>query len=245
MVGRVVIIFVLVCFICSSVFSQTADSVLVVQERVIQSVDSATITISNDTVAWLEGEVPIDRQTEQILNNVTPFKPNPNKAVLYSAIIPGLGQFYNKKYWKLPIVYGGVIGLVYALSWNGRHYSDYTDAYRAIMSENRFEDGYVDQWAHFLNPTNQQAAQSGTMSDANVQRYQDQFRRRRDFFRRNRDLSIIGIVALYAICMVDAYVDAQLYDFDISPDLSFTVQPAVHTDVFSRKSFGIQCNIKF
>lgn len=245
MLGKVVIGFILVCFTCSSVFSQAKDSLIVVQDQIIEPIDSTTIKVVSDTVAWLEGEVPVDKKTEQILKNVTPFKPDPNKAVIYSAILPGLGQFYNRKYWKLPIVYGGAIGLVYALSWNGKHYGDYTDAYRAIMNENRFEPGYVEKWAHFLNPVNREAALDKTMSQTDVQRFQERFRRQRDVFRRNRDLSIIGIVALYAISMIDAYVDAQLYDFDISPDLSFTVQPAVLTDAFSRKSFGIHCNIKF
>ncbi|MDU1904865.1 MAG: DUF5683 domain-containing protein [Dysgonomonas sp.] len=244
MVGRVVIGFIFICFVCSSVFSQDRDSLIVVQDSIINPIDSVAVP-ANDTVAWVDGKVPVDKQTELILKNVTPFKPNPNRAVLYSAIIPGLGQFYNKKYWKLPIVYGGVIGLVYALSWNGRHYGDYTDAYRAIMNENRYEAGYKEKWVHFLSVANQQKIEAGALTDGELRNFQERFRRQRDMFRRNRDLSIIGIVALYAISMIDAYVDAQLYDFDISPDLSFTVQPAVHTDAFSRKSFGIQCNIKF
>ena len=113
MVGRVVIGFIFICFVCSSVFSQYRDSLIVVQDSIINPIDSVAVP-ANYTVAWVDGKVPVDKQTELILKNVTPFKPNPNRAVLYSAIIPGLGQFYNKKYWKLPIVDGGVIGLVYA-----------------------------------------------------------------------------------------------------------------------------------
>lgn len=64
------------------------------------------------------------------------FKPLPSKALWYAALCPGLGQFYNRKYWKLPIVASGVVGLAYAISWNGKYYVAYTNAYRDISDNN-------------------------------------------------------------------------------------------------------------
>lgn len=195
-----------------------------------------------DTIPWVDDKV-VNKSLQGISDNLNSkiFKPNPNKAVLYSAIFPGLGQIYNRKYWKLPIIYGGFVGLFYAITWNGRNYNDYTDAYKAIMSDNPTSAENRHKWDYFL-PSQTDISK---LSDSELQTWQSYFKRRRNYFRRNRDLSIIGAVALYALCMVDAYVDAQLFDFDISPDLSFHIEPKIELDAFSQKSFGLQCNIKF
>ncbi|NDW10527.1 DUF5683 domain-containing protein [Dysgonomonas sp. 520] len=174
--------------------------------------------------------------------NVEPFKPNPNKAILYSAIFPGLGQIYNRKYWKLPIIYGGFLGLTYAISWNGRYYNDYSDAYKAIMSADYLTPGNINKWFPFIY-TN---LKPEDLTEGQLNNFRQAFKKKKDYYRRYRDLSIIGTVAVYGLCMLDAYVDAQLYDFDISPDLSFKVQPALLDNGMSR--FGvlaIQCSVTF
>lgn len=222
MLKRIFISFITAYFVSLSVLGQdVVDTMQVVEPQEI--IDSLAVvktkvseTAASDTVAWVKSDVEMKKSTEQVLK---PFKPSPKKAVLYSAIFPGLGQIYNRKYWKLPIVYGGFIGLTYAISWNGKYYNDYTDAYRAIMSEHRFEEGYIDQWKYFIRTKDQENIEN--ITSAQLQQYQGDFKRKRDYFRRNRDLSIIGAVALYALCMIDAYVDAELFDFDISPDLTF------------------------
>jgi len=205
-------------------------------ENVLISGDS--ILNGNDTVAWLEGDIKIPLPAEAPKEK---FKPNSTKAILYTAILPGMGQIYNKKYWKLPIVYGGVVGLVYALTWNGRVYNDYTTAYRAIMSDDWDSEDNRAKWTVLFNRGNDLS----NITQAQLTNYRERIRRNRDNFRRNRDLSIIGIVGLYAICMIDAYVDAELFDFDMSNDLTFRVGPVIMLDSFSQKSFGIQCNIIF
>lgn len=174
----------------------------------------------------------LDKQAK--LKIVEDFTPNPTKAVIYSAIFPGLGQIYNRKYWKLPIVYGGFLGVVYAVTWNGNMYTDYQNGYRDIM----LDPNKYTRWHQFVADPNK-------VQD--MERLKSQLKSRRDYFRRNRDLAIIVGVGLYALCMVDAYVDAQLYNFTISPDLSMTVAPVVWGPSQSSNSFtvGVQCNITF
>lgn len=194
----------------------------------------------NDTVAWVDDKLLADKSADKIIKNSIPFKPDPNKAVLYSAIFPGLGQLYNRKYWKLPIIYGGFLGFAYAISWNGRMYNDYTAAYKAIKSDDPMSSANIAIWGPFIHGRN-----PADFTPSDIATFQNSFKRNRDTYRRYRDLSIIGAVALYGLCMIDAYVDAHLFDFDISPDLSLRVEPQVQTDSFSQKSFGVQCSFKF
>ena len=144
------------------------------------------------------------------------FNPDPTRAVWMSALFPGLGQIYNRRYWKLPIVVGGFMGLGYATSWNNNQLQDYTQAYRDIMDDDPSTKSYM----NFFPPTTNEADLDKTWL-ANT------LRSRRDFYRRNRDLCIICCVGLYLLCMVDAYVDASLAHFDISPDLSLDWSPAL------------------
>src|SRR5690606_10619517 len=147
----------------------------------------------------------------------TGFKPDPKKAVIYSAIFPGLGQIYNRKYWKLPILYGGFVGLSYAITWNNSHYQDYFDAQRALLDDNPDND---DIWKKMLP----YGMDPGT-ADRNW--FSDVVKDRKNYFRYYRDFSIIITVALYGLGIVDAYVDAQLFEFDVSPDLSMRVEPVL------------------
>ncbi len=169
------------------------------------------------------------------------FAPDPGKAVWYSALLPGLGQIYNRKYWKLPLVYGGFAGLTYALAWNGQYLKDYSNAYQDITDNldntNRFMD--------ILPPSYVKQYQTGALTK---ERLTTILKSQRDKFRRYRDLTIISMVGLYFVTMIDAYVDAQLFQFDISPDLSLKVQPSlIKTTNQNDRSLGLglQCSIKF
>lgn len=236
MVKRFFLCFVAIYSFTIPVLGQTNDSVQVQN----MAVNSQHI-IKSDTVAWVSDKMLNNKATESIIKNTVRFKPDPNKAVLYSAIFPGLGQIYNKKYWKLPLVYGGFLGLTYAISWNGRQYSDYTGAYKAIMSENYQSQENIKIWGAFIP----KGTSPQSLNNAEVTTWRNRFKRQRDAYRRYRDLSIIGAVALYGLCMIDAYVDAHLFDFDISPDLSLRVEPQVQNNPFSQRSFGVQCSFKF
>ena len=157
-------------------------------------------------------------------------------------LVPGLGQIYNRKYWKLPIVYGGLMGCMYAITWNNRNYKDYSEAYKDIMYDAATNPNNPEAWSQTwqvltsLDP-------SSVINDSN---FKDRLKRQKDYYRRYRDLSIIITVGVYALTLVDAYVDAQLFDFDISPDLSMRVEPVVtpKTSVTPR-SYGLNCCLKF
>lgn len=171
------------------------------------------------------------------------FKPDPKKAVLM-ALVPGLGQIYNRKFWKLPIVYGGLMGCMYAVTWNNRNYQDYSAAYKDIMMDaeepNRPVEEFHTSWQDFLGVGYDPKE---WVTNTN---FRTQLKNRKDYYRRYRDLSIIITVGVYALSIIDAYVDAQLFDFDISPDLSMHWEPSVTPQTaYSSRSYGLNCSIKF
>lgn len=165
----------------------------------------------------------------------TIFNPDPTRAVWMSALFPGLGQIYNRRYWKLPIVIGGFMGLGYATSWNNGMLSDYTKAYRDIMDTDPSTKSYMD----FFPPTTKEENLDKTWLT-------NLLRSRKNFYRRNRDLCVICMVGVYLIAMVDAYVDASLSHFDVTPELSIDVTPAVFRDGRgSKPSFGLLWALTF
>jgi hypothetical protein len=163
------------------------------------------------------------------------FRPNPKKATIYAAIFPGLGQAYNRKYWKIPIIYGGFMGLAYAISWNGKYYNDYRQAYIDIMDGKDETNSYLNMLPPGFDP-----------NDPNLQSWlPNALRRSKDSYRRYRDMSIAGVLLLYAASVLDAYVDAQLFDFDISPDLSMRIEPEITTGQFDMASVGAKVQLRF
>ena len=168
--------------------------------------------------------------------------PNPTKATWLALVIPGGGQIYNRKYWKLPIVYGGFAGCAYALTWNGQMYQDYQAAYVDAVNEkwdsssitDLLPPGYIDRVSH--------------------SQITETLRKRKDTYRRWRDLSIFAFIGVYLISVVDAYVDAELSNFDIGPDLSMKVEPTLINNqtggyynpaTLKDKSVGVQCSFRF
>ena len=168
--------------------------------------------------------------------------PNPTKATWLALVIPGGGQIYNRKYWKLPIVYGGFAGCAYALTWNGKMYKDYQAAYVDAVNEkwdsssitDLLPPGYIDRVSH--------------------SQITETLRKRKDTYRRWRDLSIFAFIGVYLISVVDAYVDAELSNFDIGPDLSMKVEPTLINNqtggyynpaTLKDKSVGVQCSFRF
>ena len=165
--------------------------------------------------------------------------PDPKRALWLSLVIPGGGQIYNRKYWKLPIVYGGFIGCLYAMNWNNTMYKDYSQAYIDIMDD----DPRTESYNKFLHLGTQ-------VTSANLDRYKEIFKKRKDKYRRWRDMSFFVLCGVYALSVIDAYVDAELSVFDISRDLSLKVEPTIidnHTsrNPFDSSSVGLQCSLNF
>jgi len=144
------------------------------------------------------------------------WRPNPKRALWLAIVLPGAGQVYNRKYWKLPLIYGGFVGCIYVLQWNNTMFKDYSQAYLDIMDSDPSTESY-NQFLHL-----------GTkITSSNITQYQDIFRRRKDRYRRWRDLSFFCMLGVYALSIIDAYVDASLSEFDISDKLSLRIEPTV------------------
>lgn len=162
------------------------------------------------------------------------FVPDPQKATWLAVVFPGAGQIYNRKYWKLPIVYGGFIGCLYAYNWNGQMYSDYRQAYLDIMDTDPNTNSYED----FFRP--------GYDFEKNKDYLKKVFKKRKDRYRRWRDLSVFAFAAVYALSIIDAYVDAQLSSFDISDDINLSINPQMIPSSTGNSNFyGLNCNITF
>ncbi|MDO5663676.1 MAG: DUF5683 domain-containing protein [Bacteroidia bacterium] len=210
------------------------------------NIDS-TVVLQTDSIKNEAENIILPKSSDSVLNVLPPkiltvekksFKPDPKKAILYSAIFPGLGQIYNRKYWKLPILYGGFIGFTYAITWNNSHYQDYFEGQKAILDDNPDNDHV---W-HRLLPYSMNPATADTKWFAGV------LKDKKNYFRYYRDLSIILTVAWYGLGIIDAYVDAQLFEFDVSPNLSMRVEPVIlkKTDSdYLANSYGFRCSFSF
>ena len=202
----------------------TADSIAAENKKKLLEMTSAP--------ALEEPEAPTDSLKREI--NPKVWVPNPTKATWLALVIPGGGQIYNRKYWKLPIFYGGFAGCAYALTWNGKMYKDYSTAYKDAMNGNMQSSSITD----LLPP-------GYTVSETQLK---ELLRKRKDTYRRYRDLSIFAFIGVYLLSVIDAYVDAELSNFDITPDLSMKVEPTVINNQISNpsnRSVGLQCSFRF
>ena len=173
--------------------------------------------------------------------NWATWRPSAKRAMWLAIVLPGAGQIYNRKYWKLPFVYGGFVGCAYAMRWNNQMFRDYSQAYMDIMDDDPNTQSY-NQFLHL----------GAKIDSSNLDRYQRLFKNRKDKFRRWRDLSFFCLVGVYAISIIDAYVDASLSEFDISKDLSLRVEPTIinrsnglQTNPLRDNSLGVSCSPNF
>jgi hypothetical protein len=177
--------------------------------------------------------------TQKVPKDWSTWKPDPKRALWLAIVFPGGGQIYNRKYWKLPLIYGGFMGCLYAMNWNNNMYKDYSQAYLDI-SDN--DPGTV-SYNTFLHL-------GAKITDSNMDRYKEIFKNRRDKYRRWRDLSFFVMVGVYALSVIDAYVDAELSVFDISKDLSLRVEPTIMNNSSSNNplqsgALGFNCSLNF
>ena len=196
-----------------------------------------------DTVVKLNPALLPDSVAMRHKRNWKTWRPSPKRALWLALVLPGAGQIYNRKYWKLPIIYGGFVGCIYAMRWNNQMYHDYSQAYLDIMDDNPTTQSYN----MFLHLGTQ-------ITNENLSRYQAIFRKRKDRYRRWRGLSFFCMIGVYALSVVDAYVDASLSEFDISNDLSMRVAPTVmdtggamgqSVSPLKNKGVGVQCSLTF
>ena len=215
----------------------TTDSIARSIGRALVATDS---TIAADKAALIAGKpAAIDGKPAREKRDWNTWRPKPQRALWLALVIPGGGQIYNRKYWKLPIIYGGFMGCLYAMNWNNMMYKDYSQAYLDIMDSDPTTESY-NKFLHL----------GRVIDSSNEERYKQIFKSRKDKYRRWRDLSFFCLLGVYALSVIDAYVDAELSEFDISEDLSLKVEPAVINNSASMKvleasSFGVQCKLRF
>lgn len=231
----------------AAIDSLMVDSLELVNKRELEKLEPVVVTEA--TLDSIVPETPVAIAKEV-------WTPNPTRATWLAVIFPGGGQIYNRKYWKLPIFYGGFAGCAYALSWNNNMYKDYSKAYMDIMDKDPSTNSYYDLLS------------SSIVVDENTDtRYGPLLKRQKDYYRRFRDISVFAFIGVYLLSIIDAYVDAELSNFDITPDISMRVEPAVigNTTYYSDKNrssaggmnnklmvgglknnaVGLQCSIRF
>lgn len=212
--------------------AQMADSIHRANQTNIEALEAPIDS------ADLANKMPtMDQPQEELIEEKKQFIPDPTRATWLAVIFPGGGQIYNRKYWKLPIIYGGFVGCAYALTWNGQMYEDYSQAYLDIMDDNPNTDSFLD----LLPP--------GYNVEANMDYLKRVIKRKKDTYRRYRDMSVFVFIGVYALSIIDAYVDAELASFDISQDLTMKLEPTViqnnKHDMRQGNSYGLQCRLRF
>ena len=233
--------------------AEKADSVALKKQQEADSIKVAAAALKRNPEATLkqhEGKLPKDstelsEMTDSLLQKVlnpakkSKFKPDPIRSMWLGLVFPGGGQIYNRKYWKLPIFYGGFLGCAYALTWNGQMLRDYSQAYLDIMDTDPNTKSYEKMLPLGYDITGKE------------ERFKTIFKNKKNYFRKYRDMSIFAFAGVYMLAVIDAYVDAELSSFDISKDLSMSWGPTVIQQtpkggLMQRQTApGIQCNITF
>lgn len=210
--------------LCLLVWCGGASVVLAQEQEIAPSasqdrmalVDSARIVTVSDSL--LQASIESSSKQER-------FVPDPIRSMWLGLVFPGGGQIYNRKYWKLPIIYGGFLGCVYALTWNSQMLHDYSQAYLDIMDTDPNTKSY------------EKMLPIGYDISGREERFKTIFKNKKNFFRRNRDLSIFAFAGVYLLAVIDAYVDGELSTFDISDDLSLHIEPTI-IQTTSAKTLG-------
>jgi len=197
--------------------------------------DSTRVDESDTIVVRKNGkEIPIESYAA---------KYNPRRAMLLSAAFPGAGQIYNKKYWKVPLVWGGFAGLGYGIWWNQDRYTVYRNGLFRMLSEPANPkvgaDGHTALGNVVINGKLYfPVGNTGTLTT-------DVLRNAVNKFRRDRDYLTIMTFIFYMLQMVDAHVDAHLKEFDLNPQLKVSIEPATNQNAYTGRSVGVGLTLKF
>ncbi len=182
--------------------------------NILAAQDQRDSLLLKDNDVIVNENTPVEEITTDSLGNKA------NMAAMYSAVLPGLGQAYNKKYWKIPILYGGAVVLAYFLNYNNNLYQESRNSLIAIR------DG--DPRTQPIDPDISETS----------------YERATDYWRRNRDLLIIGAIVLYALNIVEAHVDAHLSAFTTEESLSMKIRPSINRTVMNSNLIGLSIIIK-
>lgn len=194
--------------------------------------------INNDVFVMSDSLAKQPAPTVQKAQPTTYWKPSPSRAMWFSVLCPGLGQIYNRSYWKVPVIYGSGAVFAYLVSWQGRMYKDYSNAYYDFMDNDPNTKSYESIFRN-LNGSNDWKAKT--------------LKQKRDYYRKYRDLCMFGVGLLYVLNILDAFVDGHLYDFNVSEDLSLHVEPVLNTPYTTQSNYlqynstlvGLQCSVSF
>ena len=220
------------CVPCGAATGLLTDSVEVDSTAEILKQDSAMVS-----------EMIMKDSKQKVKRDWSTWRPSPKRAMWLAIVVPGAGQIYNRKYWKLPIFYGGFLGCYYAMRWNNMMYRDYSQGY-IDLNDGNLETQSYNQFMH-LGMTIDES------NPSDVQRFSNKFKKRKDYYRRYRDMSAFILIGVYALSVIDAYVDASLSEFDISEDLSMKVSPTLMQNggyTFNpvrTTSLGVHCSLTF
>ena len=162
---------------------------------------------------------PVSHETDSITLTPSEAK-DPKVATLLSVILPGAGQAYNEKVWKIPLIYGGIITTAYFVEFNNRRYQKFKDALAIVRDPSL-----------------------GTNPFPNLN--EDGIIRNVDYWRRNRDLCYLIFGVIYVLGIVDAQVDAHLSGFDVSDDLSMKIEPAYESLTAGGDTIGLSFKLNF
>ena len=246
-----VVVMMSVCLTVSAVEHESAKTLPAEPDSIISvkiltaaeadSINKRSLQIINDTAKTI-GKLTVADSTKvkrKSKRDWSTWQPDPKRAMWLAIVLPGAGQIYNQKYWKLPIIYGGFLGCAYAMRWNNQMYHDYSQAYLDIMDDDPNTQSY-NQFLHL----------GQRIESNNEERFKQLFKKRKDYYRRYRDMSFFIMVGVYALSVIDAYVDASLAQFDISDDLCFRVAPSVINTQYSNNplksgGLGLQCSLTF
>lgn len=203
---RTIWVFILL-FVSSSVWAQEQNDVPTIDEQ--QPIDTLVL---------------LQHKDEIVIRSISikDMKQSPHTATIFAAVVPGLGQIYNKKYWKVPIVYGGIAALCYSIHYNGSRYDMYRRAYRDFINKDPNNKSYAELMANV--GANFTVEEAETVLSA---WFQTRLKSGKDRFRRYRDLSYFGLAGVYLVQLIDACVDAHFYDFNVDDDISFKWYPSV------------------
>lgn len=175
-------------------------------------------------------ELPKAISVDSIIEIKSPYNPlSPAKAAFYSAVLPGLGQAYNKRYWKIPIVYGGLATGIYFYTTNNEEYNRYRDAYKSRLAGLKTDEFYFDSQGTPLT--------TPRVTTEGLQRGQK-------FYRKNKEISLLVTLGIYALNIIDANVDAHLMQYNVDENLSLAPHFKIN-EIDATSNLGLTLNFKF